>query len=278
VPSSYVLLSGQALSPWSTLPGCRRGVRHRCPGSGCPARLMSSPSGVQPLRCPVTRVGRPGSADPPRLLSRPRPALAVAGRVQPSAVHPIRPDASGSSTFGGGVGTKSRRPTTVTTATVEVLWRPQPRRLGRRPSSPGDGRRRRGSAAVSRGARSGPGPGGGGACPLRGQAGQAGVPSRLWLAVARWAGEQAPARAGRAGRVLPSRAGWATTVSGDCGGGPSGWPRARSAGGDGVRPQRGPGWQRAFPAGRRQRCDLREWVVGLPGLEPGTSSLSGIEG
>jgi hypothetical protein len=48
--------------------------------------------------------------------------------------------------------------------------------------------------------------------------------------------------------------------------------------GMGVRPQRGPGWQRALPARYRQRCDLRKWLVGLPGLEPGTSSLSGIEG
>ena len=47
------------------------------------------------------------------------------------------------------------------------------------------------------------------------------------------------------------------------------------AGGMGVRPQRGPGWQRAFPACCRQCSDLRRWLVGLPGLEPGTSSLSG---
>jgi hypothetical protein len=46
--------------------------------------------------------------------------------------------------------------------------------------------------------------------------------------------------------------------------------------GMGVRPQRGPGWQRALPARYRQRCDLQEWLVGLPGLEPGTSSLSGF--
>jgi hypothetical protein len=44
----------------------------------------------------------------------------------------------------------------------------------------------------------------------------------------------------------------------------------------GVRPQRGPSRQRALPARCRQRCDLRRWLVGLPGLEPGTSSLSGI--
>jgi hypothetical protein len=42
--------------------------------------------------------------------------------------------------------------------------------------------------------------------------------------------------------------------------------------GMGVRPQRGPGRQRAFPACCRQRSDLRRWLVGLPGLEPGTSS------
>jgi hypothetical protein len=35
-----------------------------------------------------------------------------------------------------------------------------------------------------------------------------------------------------------------------------------------------PGWRAGGPVGR----DLRGWVVGLPGLEPGTSSLSGIEG
>jgi hypothetical protein len=46
--------------------------------------------------------------------------------------------------------------------------------------------------------------------------------------------------------------------------------------GMGARPQRGPGWQRALPACYRQRSELRRWLVGLPGLEPGTSSLSAI--
>jgi hypothetical protein len=46
--------------------------------------------------------------------------------------------------------------------------------------------------------------------------------------------------------------------------------------GMGVRPRRGPGSRRALPARCRQRCDLRRWLVGLPGLEPGTSSLSGF--
>jgi hypothetical protein len=44
--------------------------------------------------------------------------------------------------------------------------------------------------------------------------------------------------------------------------------------GIGVRPQRGPSRQPALLARSRQRSDLRRWVVGLPGLEPGTSSLS----
>ena len=48
--------------------------------------------------------------------------------------------------------------------------------------------------------------------------------------------------------------------------------------GMGVRPQRGPSRQRALPARCRQRSDLRKWGVGLPGLEPPASSLSGIEG
>jgi hypothetical protein len=48
--------------------------------------------------------------------------------------------------------------------------------------------------------------------------------------------------------------------------------------GMGARPQRGPSRQRARPARCRQRCDLRRWLVGLPGLEPGTSSLSAIKG
>jgi hypothetical protein len=40
----------------------------------------------------------------------------------------------------------------------------------------------------------------------------------------------------------------------------------------------GPRARRASPARRLRRLDLRRWVVGLPGLEPGTSSLSAIEG
>jgi hypothetical protein len=60
----------------------------------------------------------------------------------------------------------------------------------------------------------------------------------------------------------------------------AGWAAPEGPGevpaGRGVRPQRGPSPQRALPARCRLRCDLRRWVVGLPGLEPGTSSLSGF--
>jgi integrase len=43
------------------------------------------------------------------------------------------------------------------------------------------------------------------------------------------------------------------------------------------RPRRGPGAKRAPPASRPRCSDLLGWVVGLPGLEPGTSSLSEID-
>jgi hypothetical protein len=64
--------SGQASSPWSTLPGRQPwhrspvGVQHRVSthpvsSSGCPA---VQPSGVQPVRCPVTWVRRRVSGGP----------------------------------------------------------------------------------------------------------------------------------------------------------------------------------------------------------------------
>jgi hypothetical protein len=94
-------------------------------------------------------------------------------------------------------------------------------------------------------------------------------------------GSRRPRQGAAAAAWLPS-SGW---VGGHGGGGRG--PAARlggsggaggRAGGAGCAAQRGPGWRRAFPARCRQRCDLREWLVGRPGLEPGTSSLSGIEG
>jgi hypothetical protein len=94
-------------------------------------------------------------------------------------------------------------------------------------------------------------------------------------AAALWAGEQAAARAARSGRVagvlgLGGRPRWVVVVAvARRGGHPLGCrPGMR------VRPQRGPSRQQAFPARCRQRSDLLDWLVGLPGLEPGTSSLS----
>jgi hypothetical protein len=101
-------------------------------------------------------------------------------------------------------------------------------------------------------------------------------------AAALWARKKAAARGCRTGREaavlgmgddhcawlswrLPP--GWTSSE------GPMGLPAEM-----GLRPQRGPGSQRAFPARCWQRSELRRWVVGLPGLEPGTSSLSAIEG
>jgi hypothetical protein len=84
-------------------------------------------------------------------------------------------------------------------------------------------------------------------------------PHAAWLASSGWVRDHG-------GWSSPSRTpGWATSE------GPGEVPA-----GMGVRPQRGPSRQRALPARCRQRCDLRRLVVGLPGLEPGTSSLSGI--
>ena len=123
---------------------------------------------------------------------------------------------------------------------------------------------------------------GGRACPLSDQAGQTGVRSAprgwlrgghgsrrqrqvaapaAWLASSGWVGDHGEWSS-------PSlTAGWAAPE------GPLEVPA-----GMGVRPQRGPSRRRARLARCRQRSDLRRWVVGLPGLEPGTSSLSGIVG
>jgi hypothetical protein len=101
-------------------------------------------------------------------------------------------------------------------------------------------------------------------------------------ATALWAREQAAARGGRTPRGCRPWAGWrprcVVIAEAAAGVGGPGGADGRAGGGMGVRPQRGPGWQRALPARCRQRCDLRGRLVGLPGLEPGTSSLSGIEG
>jgi hypothetical protein len=240
VPSSSVLVSGPGRRPPSRrLPGgaasrhpasgvvagvdtarTLRGVGHRCPTrgvhpAGCVVRdLAVQPAGVRPVRCPA------GCCPPRSVRSRPSPptsGCSVGDQVetagQPSPQQPGRGRCGGRA-----VG-----------------------RLGRRPSSPGG----RATLPRSRGGQQGGrwrtrariGAGGGRACPLRGQAGQAGAGSPLWLAL--WAGEQAGARVGRSGRVT-AVSGWA----GDHGGWWS-WRRpvrvvpARGAGGDrGAAPAR----------------------------------------
>ena len=272
------------------------------PAVGCPARPVSRPSGAQPLRCPVTRVRRPGSGDPagcrppvrcpPRLLSTRAvsspPVSSPLLSTHPASSRLLSACPSGrvrllpSPAVALGPGSGGRATVTTATGRGPGGW-PRRRAAGRRPSSP-EGRatppRSRGDQSGGRWrTRARLGAGGGRPCPLRDQAGQAGVRSARWLAAARW-GRGAGLSVGwpqRPGGWRP-RARWATTVSGGLvaarqGGRPLGVPA-----GTGVRPQRGPGRQGAFPAGCRQRCDLRRWLVGLPGLEPGTSSLSGIEG
>jgi hypothetical protein len=104
-------------------------------------------------------------------------------------------------------------------------------------------------------------------------------PSR---AAARWARERAATRGGGT-RRLAGVLGWVRDHGGWSS--PSLTPGWADREGPlevpariGVRPQRGPSRQPTLPARYRQRSDLRRWVVGLPGLEPGTSSLSEMDG
>jgi hypothetical protein len=174
VPSSSVLLRGPGLSTARRrLPGgaasrhpagrrCRRGrhcqdaaaasvtaVRHAGvhPAGSSSGIRLSSPSGVQPVRCPaVCCPPRPVSS---RLLSTP-----LSGRVRlppPPAV-----------ALGPGRGGRA----TVTTATGRGPGgRPQPRAAGSTAEEPWGGRRRQARALVSRGVGGGPGPGWGGRRP-----------------------------------------------------------------------------------------------------------------
>jgi hypothetical protein len=219
----------------------------------CPARPVSSLSGVQPLRCPVTRVRRP--------------------RVRRSTPVAVRPAVSSRLLSTPSVRTRPAPPPSAVALGLSRGGRqPSPRqpsrscggrnleRLGRRPSSPWGRatlpRSRIGQQGCRWRTRPGLGAGGGRACRLRGQAGQAGVRSACgWRRRGGQGSRRRRELAAPAGWLHP-HAGWTTTVGDGQGGGPSGWPRAQGAGGDGVRPQRGPGWQQAFLAGRRQRYDL----------------------
>jgi hypothetical protein len=276
---------GRAWSPWSTRPAAtprRRSpvssrrcppIRSRRPGSGCPA-----------VRCPVTWAGRPAGPAVGRLLSScpvsscPVSIRAVSGRLVSALVGS---DASVSSHSGGAVGTGSRWPGDPGHRDGwRLRWLPGRRRLDRRSRRPGRGRCCR--SRVGQGGRWRPGPPGRGAgrggraCPPSDQAGQAGVRGA----------RRGRRRGGHEGQAA-ARGGGSRRVAGVLGWGRDhgGWSSPRLTGGwagpegpgevpagMGVRPQRGPGRQRPLPARCRQRCDLRRWVVGLPGLEPGTSS------
>jgi hypothetical protein len=216
-----------------------------CPAVRCPARPVSSPSGVQPSGVRRRRSGRV------RLVSH--QAVAVGDRPRRHS-HPHH-----------GNGSRSRWAAASSSGS------------GRRPSRPGRGRRRRGHPGSAGLSVADPGRVGCGRRPrltLASRAGQAGVRSarrrRLREGTGGGRTGREAALLGMGGRpryvVVVAPAAWVDGPGGADG----------LAGGMGVRPQRGPGWQRAFPACCRQRSDLRRLLVGLPGLEPGTSSLSGF--
>jgi hypothetical protein len=240
---------------------------HPVPSSGT---RLSSPSGVQ---SPGFIVRDPASG---RLVST--------GPVSSRLVSaPVRPDASAWSAIRRwrlGTADAARQPAPRERAQVPVGCRVV-ERLGRRSSRPGHRRRRRGHAwsAGCRWRTSAGSGAGGGRLTLASWAGQAGVPSarrrRLREGTARGRSARLPHRPGgyrpRDGwSDHPAWWSWRLRPAWTGPEGPIGLPAGR-----GVRPQRGPGWQRAFPACCQQRSDLLCWLVGLPGLEPGTSSLSG---
>jgi hypothetical protein len=173
------------------------------------------------------------------------------------------------------LGNSSVQRGSLTTATGRAACGlPRPGRLGRRPRRPGRGRHCPGRALVS-GASAADWPDCtqvGAVAALDCRADRPGQPT-----------VRAPAAGGyaRAGERAAARRCCTCRVAGHPGldarllcvvvaepGARSGRPgRATElAGEDGVRPQRGPGVQRAFPARRRHRCDLREWWWARQGL------------
>jgi hypothetical protein len=294
--------SRQAPSPVDTArtPPWRRSAVSgvRCPPSGSSSgpqlssRLGSGPSGV---RTPgfVVRVRRSG-----RLLSTPPASSPLPSKRPVSSPPRCPPGRWPAGRCPAGCGPPPAGPLASVCSHL-WRWRWDQAEAAGQPVTTATGRGRCGGRTVGWLGRQPSSPGAGGAAELvRWSVGVGGGPGRVGRAgaagarcAARQAGPAhgAPARGGavgqrsRPGAIWPQRpggcrrgAGWTTTLSGGCGaarraGHPPGVPA-----GVGVRPQRGPSWQRAFPAGCRQRYELRGWVVGLPGLEPGTSSLSGM--
>jgi hypothetical protein len=203
---------------------------------------------------------RPASS---RLVSAPRPS----GRFR---LLPHRAVALG-------IRSVRRAPLTTGTGRVPVGCRAV-ERLGRRPSRPGRGRCCRGRVLVSGVPVADPGRV---RCGRRWRRLTAERPGLLGVRSARGCGGAVGTGAGCSARWphqprgcqpgLDARPRCVVVVEPDA---PLDGPgRAKGlAGGMGVRPQRGPGWQPGLPARCQQASDLRRWVVGLPGLEPGTSS------
>jgi hypothetical protein len=239
---------------------------HPVPSSG--ARL-SGPSSVRSARCPVTWARRPGSGV--------RPSGVHPSGVRPSGVAPVRPDVSVWSPSGGGIGDRPMRQGNPHHGSgPRSLWAAASSSgSGRRPSRPGRGRRRRGhpwSAGLS---VVDPGRVGRGRRPcltLASRVGQAACGAPVAGGCARAREEAAPAARLPFPGWVGDHCAWLSRRLAPTWTGPEG-PMGLPAG-MGVRPQRGPGSQRVLPACCRQRSDLRRWLVGLPGLEPGTSSLS----
>jgi hypothetical protein len=212
------------------------------------------PSGVQPVRCPVTWVHRPDPASGRLVSTRPASSRPVSSRLVSTPSVRTRPSRPRQAVA---VGPGSVRRAPCPRARVEVpvgrVCRRPARASAEGRGRPGRGRRCRGRASVSGvgGDLAGLGEGGG-ACPLSDQAGQVGVGSaRGWRLRGGHESRRQPEVAAPAA-WLPSWAGWATTVRGGRGacraGGRARRGRWACRPGLGVRPQRGPGWQRARPA------------------------------
>jgi hypothetical protein len=311
-PSASLLLSGpDCCPPRRRLPEAASS-RYRELGRRRRGRPCQQASHGAGRRCPAGGVHPSGYWRPGiRLSSRPvsghlgwsssgsgdRPSAVHPSAVQPSAVHlsgvqpsgvcPVGPDASVSSHAQAlALGTRSSWPGDPDHQNRwRPRWLPSRRRLDGRSRRPDAGDAAH--AALVRGGRwrsraAGVGAGRGGrACPLSDQAGQVGArsaPRGRLPGGHRSRRQRADGGIRRVAGVLGlgrDHGGWSS---------PSltpGWAAPAGPGegpaGMGVRPQRGPSRQRARPARCQQRSDLRRWVVGLPGLEPGTSSLSEMD-
>jgi hypothetical protein len=270
-------------------------VAGRCPAWGVhPSGVVVRgpavrPSGVQPLRCPVTWFVVRGSGGPA--------VCCHPSGVQPSGVHPSGVQPSGVQPAGVHPRRRSGRVRLLPHRTVTLgpgwcgggnrhrrnrsrsRWLPCRRAARSTAQQAWGGRRCRGRASVGGGVAGRPGPGGMRAARPRVPAERPGRPGRraerpCWRrreGTGAGCGARWPHLPRGCRPVLGARPRCVVVVE------PAarvGGPRGDDglAGGMGVRPQRGPGWQPTLPARCRQHSDLRRWVVGLPGLEPGTSS------